>query len=392
MNDEERTPEPDADTEAREPRTEPTAVLGQTQGQPRRLMRSRDDRMVTGVAGGLADYFSVDPVIVRIAFAVSVFFGGLGALAYLALTLFVPAQPGPADGDRPLAPVERSRWLGIAAGVVIGVVALSAAGSLFFWEGTWGWDGGGPWGLLLLIAVGAGAYAVLRDREPSGPRSAGRTALLIVLAMVAAAGLFCVAVLSAFAGATGSGEFIAVLVIAIGVLLAGAAFAGGARWLIAPALALAVPLGVVTAADISFAGGVGDRVHRPTSAAALEDRYEHGVGRMVVDLRGLDWADDTAVPLEVDLGVGEAVVVVPEDVCVAPDLHVGAGQIQLGNGNLGGVDLDEHPATGAARGPSLELDGEVDLGALRVLTSYEAHHGPPFGRFDQHREDRARVC
>ncbi len=53
--------------------------------RPRRLLRSRSDRMLGGVSGGLGEYFSVDPVIFRIGFAVTLFFGGLGAVLYIAL-------------------------------------------------------------------------------------------------------------------------------------------------------------------------------------------------------------------------------------------------------------------------------------------------------------------
>lgn len=69
-------------------------ATGSDPRQPRRLLRSRQDRVIAGVAGGLGRYFSVDPVIFRIGFAVSVFFGGLGALAYIALALFVPDDEG----------------------------------------------------------------------------------------------------------------------------------------------------------------------------------------------------------------------------------------------------------------------------------------------------------
>ena len=73
-------------------------------------------------------------------------------------------------------------------------------------------------------------------------------------------------------------------------MLVVAAFNGGARWLIAPAIALAVPLGTVSAADISFGDGIGERNYRPLTVAALpEDGYELGIGHLVVDLRDLDW-------------------------------------------------------------------------------------------------------
>jgi phage shock protein PspC (stress-responsive transcriptional regulator) len=388
MNDEERTTEGPPE----EPETAPTEVVAEGSG-PKRLLRSRDDRMIAGVAGGLGRYFQVDPVIFRIAFAVSVFFGGLGALAYLALWLFVPADAEP--GKEPsLAPAERSRLLGLTVIVVGVLIALSAAGSFVFW-GDWGWGGDGPWGLLVLLAIGAGLYALFRDREPGKPMTARHTIAVIGLAILAAIGLAILAGLSAFTAATGSGTVIALVVIAIGAMLVVAAFRGGARWLIAPALAIAIPLGAVSAADISFAGGIGDRYHQPTTRVELADRYELGVGRLVVDLRELDWTRDQAdVPLEVDLGVGEAAVIVPEDVCVAPNLRVGAGAIEIGRGDVEGVDLEERSTVTSPTGPALTLEGEVDLGALRVLTEYDRDHDHgPFGRFDDGiSENRASVC
>src|SRR5690242_6321643 len=57
---------------------------------PRRLYRSRDERMVAGVCGGMAEYFAIDPVIVRIIAVALVFAGGAGLLAYLAAWLLVP--------------------------------------------------------------------------------------------------------------------------------------------------------------------------------------------------------------------------------------------------------------------------------------------------------------
>jgi phage shock protein C len=69
---------------------------------PRRLTRSTSDRMLGGVAGGLGDYFSVDPVVVRIGFAVSTLFSGAGLLAYLAMLVFVPADDAAPSGATPI--------------------------------------------------------------------------------------------------------------------------------------------------------------------------------------------------------------------------------------------------------------------------------------------------
>ncbi|MDZ4719421.1 MAG: PspC domain-containing protein [Roseiflexaceae bacterium] len=55
-----------------------------------RLMRSRSDRMMGGVAGGIARYFNIDPVIVRLVFVLSIFAGGVSPLVYLVLWIVMP--------------------------------------------------------------------------------------------------------------------------------------------------------------------------------------------------------------------------------------------------------------------------------------------------------------
>lgn len=64
----------------------------------RRLFRCRHDRLVAGVASGVAEYFHIDPTIVRVLWVVSVFFGGLGLLLYFVMAIIVPMEPeaGPA--------------------------------------------------------------------------------------------------------------------------------------------------------------------------------------------------------------------------------------------------------------------------------------------------------
>jgi phage shock protein PspC (stress-responsive transcriptional regulator) len=73
--------------------------------RPRRLRRSTSDKKLAGVAGGLGDYFSVDPILFRIGFAIATLFSGIGAVAYLALYAFLPTDAGdPAPlGARPMA-------------------------------------------------------------------------------------------------------------------------------------------------------------------------------------------------------------------------------------------------------------------------------------------------
>ncbi len=59
----------------------------------KRLYRSRKERMIAGVCGGLADYLSVDPTVVRLLFVLALFLGGPGGLVYLILWIVVPDAP-----------------------------------------------------------------------------------------------------------------------------------------------------------------------------------------------------------------------------------------------------------------------------------------------------------
>ncbi|MCK6615568.1 MAG: PspC domain-containing protein [Ignavibacteriales bacterium] len=56
----------------------------------RRLYRSTREKMLAGVAGGLAEYFEVDPVLVRLAFVLLFFFNGVGLLLYIVAIFIIP--------------------------------------------------------------------------------------------------------------------------------------------------------------------------------------------------------------------------------------------------------------------------------------------------------------
>ena len=58
----------------------------------KRLYRSRDNRVIAGVCGGLADYFGLDPTLVRVGMAALVVFDGMGLVAYIAMALIVPKE------------------------------------------------------------------------------------------------------------------------------------------------------------------------------------------------------------------------------------------------------------------------------------------------------------
>jgi phage shock protein C len=59
----------------------------------KRLQRSRTEKMVGGVCGGLANYFGVDPTIVRVLWVGATLLGGAGFVAYLVMWAVMPSEP-----------------------------------------------------------------------------------------------------------------------------------------------------------------------------------------------------------------------------------------------------------------------------------------------------------
>jgi phage shock protein C len=63
----------------------------------RRLYRCRENRVIAGVASGVAEFFGLDPTLVRVLWFVSIFFGGVSLLLYIGLAIIVPLEPLSAD-------------------------------------------------------------------------------------------------------------------------------------------------------------------------------------------------------------------------------------------------------------------------------------------------------
>jgi phage shock protein PspC (stress-responsive transcriptional regulator) len=59
----------------------------------KRLMRSSRDKKIAGVCAGLADYFDLDPTIVRVVWLLAIFFAGTGFLIYIILWIALPLAP-----------------------------------------------------------------------------------------------------------------------------------------------------------------------------------------------------------------------------------------------------------------------------------------------------------
>lgn len=145
-----------AETKARR-----VAAQGVTAPRPS-LRRSRSDRIVGGVAGGIGVHLAINPVVVRIAFLVLAFAAGFGVIVYLLLWLLAPSEPLSAPSvPRSFAAPTREQLLGTGL-VLAGVLTLLWITGLWF-----GWELGWP---VSLAAIG---FAVLWARS-SGDEGHGR--------------------------------------------------------------------------------------------------------------------------------------------------------------------------------------------------------------------------
>ena len=59
----------------------------------KKLYRSRDGKLICGVCAGIAEYFNIDPTVVRVAFALFACMSGSGILAYLVAAVIMPPKP-----------------------------------------------------------------------------------------------------------------------------------------------------------------------------------------------------------------------------------------------------------------------------------------------------------
>ncbi len=125
--------------------------MNEDKEKSRRLYRSRIDRFIAGVCGGMAEYFAVDANIFRILFVILAFFGGIGLILYLAAIIIVPENPSQEAGSLRSTKDKTVFWGWLF--VIIGLILLFREFGLFeyfqFWRIPWT----SIWALFL-IAIG----------------------------------------------------------------------------------------------------------------------------------------------------------------------------------------------------------------------------------------------
>jgi phage shock protein PspC (stress-responsive transcriptional regulator) len=303
----------------------------------RRWARS-DDRVVLGVAGGLARGLAIDPLFVRIAFVVLALFSGVGLLIYIAGFLLLADSPtsAPPGIIRRIvgiaAVIASARWLvrGDAhlpdAGWVVAIGLLGIAVAL--WRGRDTHTEAPPVESPITLDTERSAsrwstWTAQRRQRPRPPRSPlgllGIGAAAVVGALV---WLF-----NSGAGNRGTLAFGWATAVLGATMIVGT-FIGRARWLILPA---AVTAGAaLVAAALNFAGTglnhhTGDRTEYIGEGTAVAQVYEVGTGDLTLYVQ-----DDTAdVTTAGEVGIGSVHVVVPDDARVQVDAAVGIGTIDV---------------------------------------------------------------
>jgi phage shock protein PspC (stress-responsive transcriptional regulator) len=322
---------------ANEEKTQSMKNEGKDPVGPRRpLLRSKYNRVLWGVAGGVGDHIGVSPLLVRVAFVVVSLFGGAGILAYLVLAVALPEDDGSGR------PVPDSIW------ARLGKVLL----------------------VCFLVALGLGLAAFLA----------------LVSAWVTATG-------------HGTAIAVTVIVLGLALVAAAFASGVGSRftpWLLTAALILGVPAGAIAAADINFDNSVGERTYTPTVAADIPaDGYKLGTGQLVVDLRQLPWKAGQTITASAHLGIGQMIVSAPAGVCVQGHTTAKAGELVVAGQVSHGIDPDVSLGTATSKAPRLQLDADIQLGQL-IVTDQDPQKIEDFGAdYDHHykQEDRQRqVC
>jgi hypothetical protein len=156
------------------------------------------------------------------------------------------------------------------------------------------------------------------------------------------------------------------VLIAIGGLLIITARSGaGHGGLITGGVVLTVVLLIGTAFDVPFTGGVGERTVRPTELV-MDREVELGMGELTLDLTEVDFATIAGgTELRARVGVGQLMVIVPDDASIRVEARSGLGNVQVFGQEEGGVDA-EVTIPAPIGGPAITLMATVGIGEVQV--------------------------
>ncbi|HEY8028518.1 MAG TPA: PspC domain-containing protein [Gaiellaceae bacterium] len=292
----------------------------------RQLRRSRSDRMLAGVCGGLGDYFEVNPLFYRIGFVVLTFLGGSGFLIYGAALLVIPDERAKDSIAADALRNHRRR-----PGALIGLLLVGAAGIALLSHISYHLHSEVFWTIVLLggVLILASHY---RGRELSAAPTAtteadGEEATTMITTQ------------------RRSRRRLRYILLATGLLL------------LIPLVA-----GIVFASVYAHLGdGIGNRSYQPLSAAARTD-YRVGIGNLRLDLSRAA-LPATQTRIHAHIGIGHLELVVPQGMTVRINSHVAWGGADVLGYQEGGHDVTDDVGSNAA---PLVIDADVGIGQIDV--------------------------
>ena len=400
----------------------PAPAAGPAAPAGRRLSRRTDDRVIAGVASGIAAYLGIEPWVVRIGFIVLTPFGGFGVLAYVIAWLLIPAAGS--HESLALAVMRRPSGLRTYIGValvllavailasafsqpsVIWAIALIAFGVFLFRQDPEPPDrrppaGGEPVPAgAVATAPPASASAATTTTEPLGwASSAGQGATALPAPpppvwgppppppdQAAAWGApapraprrrpflgpltFAVAlIVTGLAIALDNldaidltiGQVLAVFLTVLGGgLLVGAWW--GRAWGLIPIGLLALPLVALTAlaGPVPVEGGVAGRVFQPQTPAEVRSSYRLAGGELILDLSKVRFGPGQP-PIQASVAGGRLLVVVPDEVAAEIRGRVGVGNLDLLGHVDTGAQVDSTVTEPAVKAPAKGAAATVKL-------------------------------
>jgi len=368
----------------------PPEAAGDDQQRPsggtgdRPLLR-RYDGILGGVATGLAGHFRMAPWLIRLAFVVVSFFGGLGILLYLAGWLLIPAEGNDRSiAERWLEETGTGRsWIGAALIALAAIwlltsldiarsgpawaVALLVLGILLY-RGENPPDQGtqdhatSPEGQVVAPVVVSSTAGTTPQRRPrahrqSAPRPSRPPSMLGRYTL--AVGLIGVGILALLdnAGAIfpDARHYLALAVAIVGTGLLIGSFWGRSRMLILAGLLLAFLMGLATIGKVvdTFADEV--RTYRPATIEEVATNYTMDSGTLIVDLTSVDW-QNREIGINAELGAGKLEIKIPNDVGATVSARAGIGQ----------VDVFGRLSEGLGVGRSATVEGPAGAGDITL--------------------------
>ena len=197
--------------------------------------------------------------------------------------------------------------------------------------------------------------------KPPKPRSALVPVTFSLLAVLAgAATLFGVSLTTGLALA---------LLLTGGALIVGA-WRGRARWLIPVGLVLSVALAGASLIDVPIRGGAGEIGYRPLAVEEIRTPYRLGAGELVVDLSDIDFGGQT-VTVVASVAAGHLDIIVPADVALELEAHVGAGNLMLLGREYDGLDIGRELTDAGREGAGrLILRAGAGVGLVEVRRAF----------------------